>query len=215
MTDKNVPKIATANNSQTVKESDKKTPNITVDPEVAAFQKEYQDLQTNFDKLSADERTQRAAKIQADYEKMSTQAKTQFALANGVNQQLYSVNNGVADVSTFADFTKALCDKNVTTINMTGDITAADNQSALVSGGTKVTHPVLKTGDNDLYPYTLAANKDIVPIFSPTSPYTGIAHTVTIEGNSHTLDMGKWTIALYKQNYDNTSDGWNITFKDM
>lgn len=215
LTDKNAPKIATANNDQTVKESDKKTPNITVDPEVAVFQKEYQDLQTNFDKLSADERTQRAAKIQADYEKMSTQAKTQFALANGVNQQLYSVNNGVADVSTFADFTKALCDKNVTTINMTGDITAADNQSALVSGGTKVKHPVLKTGDNDLYPYTLAANKDIVPILSPTSPYTGIAHTVTIEGNSHTLDMGKWTIALYKQNYDNTSDGWNITFKDM
>lgn len=136
LTDKNESKIATTNNDQTVKESDKKTPNITVDPEVAAFQKEYQDLQTNFDKLSADERTQRAAKIQADYEKMSTQAKTQFALANGVNQQLYSVNNGVADVSTFADFTKALCDKNVTTINITGDITAADNQSALVSGTT-------------------------------------------------------------------------------
>ena len=72
LTDKNAPKIATANNDQTVKESDKKTPNITVDPEVAVFQKEYQDLQTNFDKLSADERTQRAAKIQADYEKMST-----------------------------------------------------------------------------------------------------------------------------------------------
>lgn len=63
LTDKNVPKIATANNSQTVKESDKKTPSITVDPEVADFQKEYQDLQTNFDKLSADERTQELPKF--------------------------------------------------------------------------------------------------------------------------------------------------------
>lgn len=204
LTDKNAPKIATANNDQTVKESDKKTPNITVDPEVAVFQKEYQDLQTNFDKLSADERTQRAAKIQADYEKMSTQAKTQFALANGVNQQLYSVNNGVADVSTFADFTKALCDKNVTTINMTGDITAADNQSALVSGGTGL------TGSNLLNPYELSA--DHFQLIG-SSPYSGIARTVTIEGNNHTLDMNKWTITFARQNYGD--DPWNFTFKDM
>lgn len=39
LTDKNEPKIATTNNDQTVKENDKKTPNITVEPEVAAFQK--------------------------------------------------------------------------------------------------------------------------------------------------------------------------------
>ncbi|MDE7056211.1 MAG: YSIRK-type signal peptide-containing protein, partial [Lactobacillus sp.] len=137
LTDKNISKLDTTNNkNQIVKNNTEKASNGTVDPELAAFKKEYQDLQTNFDKLSIDERTQRAAKVQADYEKMGTQAKTQFALANGVNQQLYSVNNGVADVSTFADFTKALCDKNVTTINMTGDITAADNQSALVSGTT-------------------------------------------------------------------------------
>lgn len=206
LTDKNAPKIATANNDQTVKESDKKTPNITVDPEVAVFQKEYQDLQTNFDKLSADERTQRAAKIQADYEKMSTQAKTQFALANGVNQQLYSVNNGVADVSTFADFTKALCDKNVTTINMTGDITAADNQSALVSGGTGF------TGSNFLKPYELSADQATIPLFG-SSPYSGIARTVTIEGNNHTLDMNKWTISFSRQNYEDNP--WNFTFKDM
>ena len=204
LTDKNESKIATTNNDQTVKESDKKTPNIAVDPEVAAFQKEYQDLQTNFDKLSADERTQRAAKIQADYEKMSTQAKTQFALANGVNQQLYSVNNGVADVSTFADFTKALCDKNVTTINMTGDITAADNQSALKSGGTGL------TGSNLLNPYELSA--DHFQLIG-SSPYSGIARTVTIEGNNHTLDMNKWTITFSRQNYGDNP--WNFTFKDM
>uniref|UniRef100_UPI00272C89BD pectate lyase-like adhesive domain-containing protein n=1 Tax=uncultured Limosilactobacillus sp. TaxID=2837629 RepID=UPI00272C89BD len=203
LTDKNAPKIASANNDQTVKESDKKTPNITVDPEVAAFQKEYQDLQTNFDKLSADERTQRAAKIQADYEKMSTQAKTQFALANGVNQQLYSVNNGVADVSTFADFTKALCDKNVTTINMTGDITAADNQSALVSGTTNGGIAGLK----GLKAYEMTADETF------GSDYDDIARTITINGNNHTLDMNKWSITFSRQNYGDNP--WDFTFKNM
>lgn len=203
LTDKNESKIATTNNDQTVKESDKKTPNITVDPEVAAFQKEYQDLQTNFDKLSADERTQRAAKIQADYEKMSTQAKTQFALANGVNQQLYSVNNGVADVSTFADFTKALCDKNVTTINMTGDITAADNQSALVSGTTNGGIAGLK----GLKAYEMTADETF------GSDYDDIARTITINGNNHTLDMNKWSITFSRQNYGDNP--WDFTFKNM
>lgn len=201
LTDKNESKIVTTNNDQTVKESDKKTPNITVDPEVAAFQKEYQDLQTNFDKLSADERTQRAAKIQADYEKMSTQAKTQFALANGVNQQLYSVNNGVADVSTFADFTKALCDKNVTTINMMGDIVAADNQSALESGGKN--GAILK----GLKGYEMSAD------YSFGSQYENIARSVTIEGNNHTLDMNKWSITFSRQNYGDNP--WDFTFKNM
>ncbi|MDE6491688.1 MAG: YSIRK-type signal peptide-containing protein, partial [Lactobacillus sp.] len=206
LTNKNVTKIATTKNSQTVKDSDKKTPNITVDPEVVAFQKEYQDLQTDFDKLSADERTQRAAKIQADYEKMSAQAKTQFALAHGANQQLYSVNNGVADVATFGDFTKALCDKNVTTINMTEDITASDNQNALASGGTGF------TGSNFLKPYELSADQATIPLFG-SSPYSGIARTVTIEGNNHTLDMNKWTISFSRQNYEDNP--WNFTFKDM
>lgn len=203
LTNKNEPKNAPTNNDQMVKESDKKTPNITVDPEVAAFQKEYQDLQTNFDKLSADECTQRAAKIQADYEKMSTQAKTQFALANGVNQQLYSVNNGVADVSTFADFTKALCDKNVTTINMTGDITAADNQSALKSGTTSS----IVAGLQGLKTYEMTAD------YSLGSEYNDIARTITINGNNHTLDMNKWTITFSRQNYGDNP--WDFTFKNM
>ncbi|MBB1069810.1 YSIRK-type signal peptide-containing protein [Limosilactobacillus sp. RRLNB_1_1] len=136
-----------------------------------------------------------------------TAANQQATPVNTLNQQLYAVNNGVADVATFADFTKALCDKNVNTINMTDDITASDDQSALVSGGTGL------TGANLLSPYELTPDKVDVPLISP-SPYVGIAHDVTIQGNKHTLDMNKWTITLVNQNYD-ADHAWNITFKDM
>ncbi|MCD7124657.1 Rib/alpha-like domain-containing protein [Limosilactobacillus caviae] len=136
-----------------------------------------------------------------------TAANQQATPVNTLNQQLYSVKDGVADVATFADFTKALCDKNVKTINMTADITASDDQSALVSGGTGL------VGANMLSPYELTPDKVDVPLISP-SPYVGIAHDVTIQGNNHTLDMNKWTITLVNQNYD-ADHAWNITFKDM
>ena len=97
-------------------------------------------------------------------------------------------------------FTGALVNKNVHEIQLTSDINFNDNQTNLVSGGTGI-------GANGLKPYELAANK----VFF--SPYDNIAHTVVIDGQGHSLNMGKWFISLWNQNYGDGS--WHITFKNL
>ncbi|QNQ81173.1 Rib/alpha-like domain-containing protein [Lactobacillus sp. PV034] len=114
-----------------------------------------------------------------------------------------------ADVDNFADLSRAIANKDINTINLTKDIdltNMTEEQSqvdgGLVSGGTGL------TGDNWLQPYELAANKN------SNSPYTGIARDLTVNGNDHTINTGKWFISLWNQNQDG-NDGWHLTFNDM
>lgn len=113
-----------------------------------------------------------------------------------------------ANVGNFADFSKAITNKNITTISITQDIdltnmteTESQVDGGLVSGGTGL------TGDNWLQPYELAANK------TSNSPYTGIARAVTINGNGHTINTGKWFVSLWDQNVGDSN--WSFTFNDM
>ncbi|MBD5091115.1 MAG: YSIRK-type signal peptide-containing protein [Lactobacillus sp.] len=126
---------------------------------------------------------------------------TNLAVTNTSNAQ------NTADVANFADLSKAIANKDITTINITQDIdltnmTEAESQvdGGLVSGGT--------TGKNWLQKYELAANK------TSNSPFTSIARALTINGNDHTVNLGKWFISLWNQNQDNTN-GWKLTFNDM
>ncbi|WP_251716219.1 Rib/alpha-like domain-containing protein, partial [Lactobacillus agrestimuris] len=114
-----------------------------------------------------------------------------------------------ATVDNFADLSKAIANKDINTINLTGDIdltNMTEEQSqvdgGLVSGGTGL------TGDNWLQPYELAANK------TSNSPFTSIARALTVNGNGHTVNMGNWFISLWNQNQDNTN-GWKLTFNDV
>ncbi|WP_117118238.1 Rib/alpha-like domain-containing protein, partial [Lactobacillus rodentium] len=114
-----------------------------------------------------------------------------------------------ANVENFADLSKAIANKDITTINLNQDIdltNMTEEQSqvdgGLVSGGTGL------TGDNWLQPYELAANK------TSNSPFTSIARDLTVNGNDHTVNMGKWFISLWNQNQDNTN-GWKLTFNDV
>mgnify|MGYP005793547831 CR=1 FL=1 len=47
-----------------------------------------------------------------------------------------------------------------------------------------------------------------------TSKFNGVARTLVINGNGHTLNMGKWFISLWDPNYDG-GKAWNIILKNI
>ncbi|MGI1803962.1 Rib/alpha-like domain-containing protein, partial [Limosilactobacillus reuteri] len=104
----------------------------------------------------------------------------------------------VATVSDFAGLSKAIMDKNITTINLTSDID--------LSGVTKVSE--LKVdGGLTTHSSLLSTNYEL------SADASDISRTLTINGNGHTLDMGKWYISFEK---DSVGDNqWDLTLKNL
>ena len=161
--------------------------------------------------------TQTSDQSVSDQTKKSEEANTltlsgQSAMPATALNESKAVTGQTVEVGDLQSFTSALANKNVSQITLTNNIDFNGNQTALVSGGTGF------IGANLLKPYELAANK-IENIFNK-SPYKGIAHDVVIDGTNangenYSLNMGKWFISLWSQNYDGADKGWNITFKNL
>lgn len=93
------------------------------------------------------------------------------------------------DVSDWAGFVTAMNDANVGTINLTGDITVNKNVTGISNP-----HPLL-------YPDELKLTGE------------HISRAVTIVGNNHTMDFGKYYLEL--NNDRNNTDPWKITLKEL
>lgn len=110
--------------------------------------------------------------------------------------------NGVAQVSSFADFSKAFVNKDVSEISFDQDVDMSTLQEHGLIGFRSEDSDIkggLYTGGNGGYfnntglgKYELGAGQ--VAAGNP-SQFNGIARKLVINGNGHTLNMGKWFIS--------------------
>lgn len=198
--------------------------------------KDYQAYMDNLEKkLSSMSKEDQTAALNDAKKKFDLLNKAdQLALSNQVlatNDNLnsdYTVDeNGVANIATFGQFSKAIVDSKVKTMNLTADIDFtelkeqtgplgltvtgedADIKGGLYTGG-------ISGGWNNtgLGKYELAtADNGLMGIGG--NPYPDSARDLTIAGNNHSINMGNWFISLWDKSGDDSKQGWNLTLKDL
>ena len=150
-----------------------------------------------------------------------------LAISDNLNSDYTVDKNGVANISTYGQFSKAFVDSNVKTMNLTADIdfTGLKEQKGLV--GVRVTGEDADIQDG-LYTGGISGGWDMSALgfqttgglgayelgtaHNATDPYPNAPRTLTIEGNNHKLDMGKWWISLW----DKGDKGkWDLHLNDL
>lgn len=96
------------------------------------------------------------------------------------------------DVSDWQGFVNAMNNGNVGTINITGDIVVNNTANGTQPSG------IIESNKNYLY-----------------LDSKGSAGTVDINGNSHKITFGNYSLALQAKNEKNIDKTWNLTFKDL
>lgn len=113
------------------------------------------------------------------------------ATADMLKQNLAQAQNqNQNQVSDWTGFVSALSDANVSQINLDQDITVNGKVNGLGGLTSEYKGTLTLTGQ-------------------------GIARDVTINGNGHTIHFGQYNLAFQNSNYQNTTKGWNIIFKDV
>ncbi|TSO26422.1 Rib/alpha-like domain-containing protein [Lactobacillus sp. LL6] len=198
--------------------------------------KDYQNYMDNLEKqLSTMNKEDQVAALNDAKKKFDLLNKAdQLALSNQVlatNDNLnsdYTVDeNGVANIATFGQFSKAIVDSKVKTMNLTADIDFTGLKEQTGPLGLRVTgedadiNGGLYTGGisggwnhTGLGKYELAtADNGLIGIGG--NPYPDSARDLTIAGNDHSINMGNWFISLWDKSGNESKQGWNITLKDL
>ena len=197
-----------ANKEKQQKEQNVPAPTVTNTPvTLDEVKKKYADLEQNAASMTDEERLAAGQELRAMVKKLPMAQR--MALTTGTYVATTPDENGVVTVDNFDDFSKAFVNKDVKTIKLDKDLdfNPLTFDSSDVTGG-------LYSGGFPRNSFDWVAKHGLQWYELSTTSKDGIARDLTIDGQGHTMDMGKWFISLNNSDYKDNQT-WNLTIKDV
>lgn len=137
---------------------------------------------------------------------------TSLATDYGGKMYNFDASTGVVEIDGFYGLSRAIVDRNVKTIRFTTDIDITNMShsqgDAANKGGTHGLWNANGSG-NIGSAYGTGANT------GSHSYFKNIARNLTIDGNGHSLIMGDKYIQFWDENYEGTTNGWQLVIKNF
>ena len=197
-----------ANKEKQQKEQNVLAPTVTNTPvTLDEVKKKYADLEQNAASMTDEERLAAGQELRDMVKKLPMAQR--MALTTGVYAATTPDENGVVTVDNFDDFSKAFVNKDVKTIKLDKDLdfNPLTFDSSDVEGG-------LYSGGFPRNAFDWVAKHKLQWYELSTTSKDGVARDLTIDGQGHTMDMGKWFISLNDSDYKDNQT-WNLTIKDV